>query len=126
MILVDSDILIAHLRGVDAARCWLLEARTQGPLAISVVSIAEIAGGMRSAERREAWQLFSSFRAEPVTDVAARRAGEFGRRYRRSHSGIGLGDLLIAATVDVKGYRLATLNIRQFPMFAGLRAPFRL
>ncbi len=126
MILVDSDILIAHLRGLDAARDWLVEARAEGPLAISVVSIAELVGGMRSAERHEAWRLLASFRTEPVTEIVARRAGELWRRYRRSHSGIGPGDYLIAATVDVRGLQLATLNIRHFPMFTNLRRPFAL
>lgn len=124
VILVDSDILIAHLRGLEAARDWLLNARSEGPLAISVVSIAELVGGMRSAERREAWRLLASFRAEPATEIIARRAGEFRRQYRRSHSGIGLGDYLIAATAEVKGYRLGTLNVKHFPMFQGLRPPF--
>lgn len=126
MILVDSDVLIAHLRGLEDARHWLMETRREGPLAISVVSIAELAGGMRSAERREVWRLLASFRAEPVTEVIARRAGDFGRQFRRSHSGIGLGDYLIAATADVKGYRLATLNVRHFPMLSDLRPPFSL
>ena len=124
MKLVDSDILIAHLRGLDEARDWLLEARGEGPLAISVVSITEIVGGMRSVERREAWQLLASFRTEPATEIIARRAGDLRRHYRRSHSGIGLGDYLIAATAEVKGYQLATLNVRHFPMFDGLRPPF--
>lgn len=48
MILVDSDVLIAHLRGVVAARDWLVSARKDGPLAISVVSTAELIGGMRT------------------------------------------------------------------------------
>ena len=126
MILVDSDILIAHLRGLEAARHWLMETRREGPLAISVVSIAELAGGMRSAQRREVWRLLASFRAEPVTEVIARRAGDFGRQFRSSHSGIGLGDYLIAATADIKGYRLATLNVRHFPMLGDLRPPFAL
>ena len=126
MILVDSDILIAHLRGSSAARDWLVDARSGGRLAISVVSIAEIVGGMRSAERREVWRLLSAFRVEPATEIVARRAGEMMRRYRRSHAGIGLGDYLIAATADVKGLELATLNVRHFPMFAKLRPPFKL
>jgi predicted nucleic acid-binding protein len=126
VILIDSDVLIAHLRGLEEARHWLMETRREGPLAISVVSIAELAGGMRSAERREVWRLLASFRAEPVTEVIARRAGDFGRQFRRSHSGIGLGDYLIAATADVKGYRLATLNVRHFPMLSDLRPPFSL
>ena len=124
MTVVDADVLIAHHRGIDSARDWLIDARKRGPLAISVVSIAEIAGGMRSTERREIWRLLGSFRSEPVTDVIARRAGEFTRRYRCCHSGIGLGDYLIAATADVKGLQLATLNVRHFPMFKALQPPF--
>jgi predicted nucleic acid-binding protein len=48
------------------------------------------------------------------------------RRHRRSHHGIGLGDYLIAATATVRGLEPATLNVEHFPMFKGLRAPFRL
>jgi hypothetical protein len=124
MILVDSDVLIAHLRGVEQAHAWLRQARTAGPVAVSVVSIAELTGGMRSAERREVWSLLGSLRAEPVTELVARRAGEFMRQYRRSHSGIGLADYLIAATAELRGQTLATLNVRHFPMFTELRRPF--
>jgi predicted nucleic acid-binding protein len=46
------------------------------------------------------------------------------RRYRSSHNMIGLGDYLIAATVDVKGLELAILNVRRFPMFKRLQPPF--
>lgn len=126
MRLVDSDILIAHLRGAAPARDWLLDARAEGPLAISVVSIAQLIGGMRGAELREVWRLLASFRAEPVTEIIARRAGDFMREYRRSHSGIGLGDYLIAATADVNGYEPATFNVKHFPMFQNLRPPFKL
>lgn len=126
MILVDSDILIAHLRGVAPARDWLVEARRRVRLAISVVSTVEIVGGMRSAERREVWRLLSAFKVEPATEIVARRAGEMMRRYRRGHAGIGLGDYLIAATADVKGFELATLNVRHFPMFPDLGPPFAL
>lgn len=124
MYLVDSDVLIAHLRGVDAAREWLREQREVSPLAVSAVSVTEITGGMRSAERREVWQLLGSLRVEPVTSLAAGRAGEFMRQYRRSYNGIGIADYLIAGTADVRGLRLATLNVRHFPMFADLEVPF--
>jgi predicted nucleic acid-binding protein len=126
LILVDSDILIAHLRGTSAAHDWLVEARGRSRLSISVVSVTEIVGGMRAPERREVWRLLSAFRVEPATEVIARRAGDMMRRYRRSHAGIGLGDYLIAATADVKGLELATLNVRHFPMFEKLRPPFTL
>ncbi|MFL6120392.1 type II toxin-antitoxin system VapC family toxin [Actinophytocola sp.] len=126
MYLIDSDVLIAHLRGVVAARDWLREGRRASPLAISAVSVAEIIGGMRSAERREVWQLLGSFRVEPVTGPAASRAGEYMRTYRRSHNGIGIADYLIAGTAEVRGLQVATLNVRHFPMFDDLKAPFTL
>lgn len=127
MILVDTDVLIANLRGIDAARDWLRHTRTQaGRLAVSVVTNAEIVGGMRSPERREVTRLLNSLRPIPVTDMIAHRAGELRRRYRRSHSAIGLVDYLIAATALVHGLELATLNIKHFPMFADLERPFLL
>lgn len=126
MILVDTDVLIAHLRGRVVATDWLSEQRSLGPLAVSAVSITELTGGMRSAERRAVWALLGALRTVGVDEVVARQAGEFMRRYRKSHAAIGLGDYLIAATADVNGHQLATLNTKHFPMFAGLRAPFAL
>lgn len=40
------------------------------------------------------------------------------RTYRRSHNEI------IAGTADIRGLRLATLNVRHFPMFEDLAVPF--
>jgi predicted nucleic acid-binding protein len=127
MILVDSDVLIAHLRGVDAARQWLIRARTEsGPLSISTIAIAEVAGGMRSPERREVARLLTSLRPVPVTERIAWQAAEFTRAHRRSNVGIGLGDYLVAATAHVQGLDLATLNTNHVPLFEGLAAPFDL
>ena len=125
MILLDSDVLIEHLRGHQAAREWLVQARlSSGPLAISVVSLTEIAGGMRSPERREVMRLLGSMRRFEVSEQVAWRTAVLMREYRRSHSGIGLGDYLIAATALTEGLELATLNIRHYPMFPELDRPF--
>lgn len=127
MILVDTDVLIAHLRGMREAHDWLIEARTtNGPLAISAVTLTELTGGMRANEKRDVWRLIGSLRLEPTTELVARQAGEFMRKYRRSHSGIGLGDCLIAGTAEVGGLELATLNVRHFPMFPRLKPPFKI
>lgn len=127
MILVDSDVLIAHLRGIDAARQWLIRARRgTGRLATSAVCIAEVAGGMRSGERREVTRLLTSLAVFPVDEQAGWQAATYRREYHRSHSGIGLGDYLIAATAQVQGLELATLNVKHFPMFPDLVPPFTL
>lgn len=90
MILVDTDVLIWHLRGRAHARDWLVAARQRGRVAISAVSVAEITGSMRSTERREVRALLSALDTEPVTEVIARRAGQLMREFRRTHT-IGLG-----------------------------------
>ena len=79
---------------------------------------------MRSAARCEVWRLFDAGHVEPVTDLVARRAGTLRPAHRRAHAAIGLGDYLIAATVDIGGLELATLNVKHFPMVKRLRAPF--
>jgi hypothetical protein len=125
VIMIDSDVLIEHLRGNTDARDWLVQARrTSGPLAISVISLTEIAGGMRSPERREVVRLLGSMQRFEVTEQVAWRAAGLMREYRRSHSGIGLGDYLIAATALTEGLELATLNVRHYPMFPVLNRPF--
>ena len=121
--LFDSTILIAHLRGERQATDLLLDAAETGPYA-SVVSRAEIEGGMRSAERSDVARLFDGLRMLPVTDAVARRAGAHLRHHRRSHPGIDLADYLIAATAEEDGLPLVTLNVKHFPMFSGLRAPW--
>jgi predicted nucleic acid-binding protein len=125
VILLDSDVLIEHLRGKAAARDWLTQTRqASGPLAISVVSLTEIAGEMRPPERREVIRLLASMQRFEVTEQVAWRAVTLMQEYRRSHSGIGLGDYLIAATALTEGLELATLNIRHYPMFPELARPF--
>jgi predicted nucleic acid-binding protein len=80
VILVDSDVLIEHLRGKTPARDWLVQARqSSGPLAISVVSLTEIAGGMRPPERREVIRLLGSMQRFEVTEQVAWRAATLCR-----------------------------------------------
>lgn len=81
---------------------------------------------MRANEKREVTRLLSSLDPFPVRERAAWKAAEFRRSLRRSHSGIGLGDYLIAGTAMVEGLDLATLNVRHFPMFPEIQAPFEL
>jgi predicted nucleic acid-binding protein len=69
-------------------------------------------------------RLLGSMQRFVVTEQVAWRASTLLRQYRRSHSGIGLGDCLIAATALTEGLELASLNARRYPMFEGLARPF--
>ncbi len=99
MILVDTNVLIEQVRGNAAARDWLVASRRRtGRLATSALTVAELTGGMRSAERRVIERLLGLVDVIDVTEPIAHRAGELMRAYRRSHHSIGLVDHLIAAT----------------------------
>ena len=50
--------------------------------------------------------------------------GEIGRPFQRSHQGISITDLLLAAAVERVGGQLLTRNVRHFPMFPELRPAY--
>lgn len=54
----------------------------------------------------------------------ARLAGAYSRQYRPGHAGIDTADYLVAATTTVLGAELLTTNVKHYPMFKGLRAPY--
>lgn len=124
MTLVDSDVLVAHLRGYAAARDWLLAERRRGGLSVSAVTVAAVLGGMRSGECHEVRALLSALECRPVTRTVAELAGALRRTYRRSHGSISTTDYLVAATALDADVSLATLSTKHFPMFDELRPPF--
>ncbi len=118
---LDSTVLIDHLRGHEPATEWLT-ALEAVPLC-SEVSRTEVLVGVRADERGAVETLFRAIDWVPVDEAVARRAGELGQRFRTSHR-LGAADLLIAATVEEHRATLATSNVRHFPMFPELRSPY--
>lgn len=122
MIVVDTSVLIDVLRGHEAAVRWL-SSLDRTP-ACSEVTRTEILRGVRSTERTPTEQLLQALRWVPVDEAVSRRAGELGRQYRRTHPGLGVADLIIAATTLILAADLATGNGRHFPMFPDLEEPY--
>lgn len=122
MYLLDTSVLIDVLRGSQAAAAWLASL-DELPLC-SEITRTEVLRGVRSPERTRTERLLQALRWAPVDEPISRRAGELGRRHRRSHRGLGVADLLIAATALTYDAHLATGNVRHYPMFPGLRAPY--
>ena len=121
-VLLDSDVLTDYLRGLPAAGDYV-----NGLLAIptcSEVTRVEILRGVRSHERRVTERFLAAIRWAPVDESISTLAGELGRRYRRSHGAIGLADLIVAATAERLALPVATLNVRDFPMFPGLEPAY--
>ncbi len=121
-VVLDTSVLIDHLRGSHAAGDFI--ASLSAPPSCSEVSRIEVLQGLRSSERRPTNRLFALIEWIPVDESVANRAGELGRRWRRSHPGIDIADLAIAATAELLETQLATNNLKHFPMFEGLQSPY--
>jgi predicted nucleic acid-binding protein len=123
--LIDTTIAVDHLRGVPAA-VDLLTALTDADddLVSSELVRFELLAGIRDRELGAFEEFCSALRWAAVTEDVARVGGRLARRYRKSHSGIGAVDYLIAATAIVIDADLLTTNVRHFPMFTKLEPPY--
>jgi hypothetical protein len=75
-LLLDTSVLIDHLRGKEAARRALATAVDDGErLVSSVVVKVEVLAGMRSAEEHHTRRLLDALYWIPVDDDIAERAG---------------------------------------------------
>jgi predicted nucleic acid-binding protein len=122
--LADTSVLIDYLRGDPGAGELLERERTAAVLHASEITRLEILAGMRPAEEAETRSLLSSLVWHPVDAEIAEEAGALGRRWLPSHHAIDGADLAIAATAIHVRARLLTRNVRHFPMFTDLRAPY--
>jgi len=122
---VDADVLIDVLRGVQAAWDVVSLARASGESLLSVTPVrTEVLRGAALDRRGPVLELLETVEWIDVDVDLADRAGEHGRRYGRSHTGIQVVDLLLAAAVDRVGGQLLTRNVRHYPMFPGLRPAY--
>lgn len=125
MIVVDTTIIIDHLRDVPRARQAIAEAVGGGHRLVgSVLTRTEVLAGMLPGEEAATTSLLRLPRWEPVDVDVADRAGHFANRYRHSHSSIDTVDFVVAATAVGLGADVWTRNVRHFPMFAGLQPPY--
>lgn len=120
--LLDTSVLIDFLRGHPGA-VNVVSALNAPPVSSEICRV-ELFQGLRATEEEDAAALASLIEWIPVVEPIALRAAELGRRWRPSHSGIGVADLIIAATVELTGSELLTLNVKHFPMVEGLRSAY--
>lgn len=116
MRLFDTDVLIDHFHGHQAALEFIATSLSQGEtLAVSVVTLTELLGGMRPGEEERTERLLRLFTILPVDETVGRQAAVYLSQFRRDQR-IELGDALIAATAHQHGAELFTRNLRHYPM----------
>jgi predicted nucleic acid-binding protein len=122
--LVDTSVLIDYLRGHPGAAEVLEQERAEASLYASEITRLEILAGMRPSEEVATRALLDTLTWHPVDATVAEDAGALGRAWLPNHRSIDSADLVIAATAQRADARLLTCNVRHFPMFAGLSAPY--
>ena len=120
MVLVDTDVLIWHLRGYAQATRRLDQL---GSLTLPAVSYLEVLQGMRNKaglaavkkmlERRVATLL-------PISEAITQRAIALMESLTLSH-GLQMGDALIAASALVHQLPVLTGNVKHFAAVEGLQ-----
>jgi predicted nucleic acid-binding protein len=115
-LLIDSDILIDHLRKEkNAFDFFTAEVEKGSLLFISVISRIEILSGMRSGEEIMVNNLFEILTPVAVDESIADKAGEYLRKYSKGHN-LNIGDAIIAATSREMALKLITRNVKHYPM----------
>ncbi len=113
--LLDSNICIYATGGTSRPLMAKLSDQDEGTLAISAITLAEIALGYRSPDEKAVLEAFvAAVRVLPLDEVVARRYAEFP--FRR-----GAFDRLIAAHALALDLTLVTNNERDFADVPGLR-----
>ena len=124
-LILDSSVLVAAERQGQNSRQILNEiVRKIGDteVAISVISLIELAHGAARADRAERkakrqqfiQELLTAVPVHPVTVSIALRAGQIDGENQSKGVRIPLSDLLIGVTALEFGYDVATSNLRHF------------
>lgn len=121
--LIDSDVLIWHLRDhqptVHLLRTLIKESPEEKgilPLGCSVISVFELRVGMRSGEETATERLLNSLERYPVNELIAERAADYYRAFVKQGVTLHIADLVIAATAAEHRLTLVTYNRNHFPM----------
>jgi predicted nucleic acid-binding protein len=124
--LVDTDVIIWHLRGLAAAVQRLDQI---ADLQISSITYMEVLQGLRNKDELQAVKKMLSRRAAvllPPTPTITHKAIELLEGFTLSH-GLQMGDALIAATAIEHQLSLLTCNIKHFKFIPDLNSiPFSL
>ncbi len=125
MILLDTDICVAYLRGVPAIVGQLLS-HLDEDLRLPAMSAAELFYGAEKSDRRDdalekVSALLELLPVVQTDDEALRAFGAAKALLERAGTPLPDADILIAATALSHGCPLATGNLRHFSRIPGIR-----
>ena len=116
-VLLDTTVLIDALRGRPGATERLTRVRRLGDLPFTcAINVEEVFRGLRPSEAETADALFRGLRLAPLRLEEGERAGTWRRDFAARGVTLAQADCLVAAAAVGVSARLATANVRHFPM----------
>ena len=114
--LLDTTVIIDHLRGNKKVNSRLEEIGLQGDVAgCCCINIAETYAGMREKEKEKTDKFIESLHYFEVTRKIAKLAGELRQKHARKGKTLVTADVIIAATAIIYNSILFTRNIKHYP-----------
>lgn len=114
--LLDSCVLIRHLRRHRLTTELIKALALEGQLGIATISRTEIIEGMRDHERQPTMRLLESLHPWPLDAAVADLAGDYIRQFRSKGITLDKPDAIIGATAVYHNLVLVTFNAKHFPM----------
>ncbi len=114
--LLDTTILIGHLRDLPGYRQVMARLAREEDVGISPINRFEVMQGMREHERQATLTLLNSLPLYPLDADVADLGGELVRQWRTRGVTLGGPNALIAATALCHQAVLITNNVKDFPM----------
>ena len=114
--LLDTDVIIWHLRGHEPTEALLRTIEDEQPLGCSALSAFEVWAGARPQEEEPTRRFLEMLDQIPAGSRIALAAAGYWRDFRRRGVTLGRADALIAATAQVRGLILVTYNRGHYPM----------
>jgi predicted nucleic acid-binding protein len=113
--LLDSNVLIQHLRNHRPTSELLIRLALDGHLGMAAISRTEVLAGMRDHERGMTLHLLDALACYALDREVADCAGELIRQHRQAGTTLDVPDAIIAATALVHDLVLVTYYPRHFP-----------
>jgi len=121
--LLDTNAVIHAIRGRPSSVRSRLDAEGPARVAVSAITVADLAYGAVKSDRAGRHELFAAFlepyEVLPFDSDAAYQHGTL--RHQLRHQPIGERDLFIAAIAHVRGLTVVTANRREFDRVPELR-----
>ena len=114
--LLDSDVIIWHLRGRKEVTDVLRNLQRFGLPACSAFSVLEIQLGVKKGEEEKTNRFLKSLRIFDVNMEIASKAAQLIREYKGKGITLDLPDSVIAATCILHELILVTYNTRHYPI----------